>query len=411
MDGIAAVVEDDVILMSDVQQLAMMQVSRMGVNPYQQPQQYMNAVREMEPQALQSMIDQSIIKAKAEEDSVEVKDHEVEQALQQQVDNIVAQVGSEEAFEQQFNMSIDQYKKDYRQEVYNQLLVQRYQATKFSNISVSRREVEQFYETYKDSIPELPKRVNLSQIFLKVKASMSADSQAVRQLRELKRRIQNGESFEKLASEYSEDPGSKAQGGDLGFVARGTLVPAFERVAFSLEPGELSPIVKTEFGYHLIKLVERRGEKIHVKHILITPRASSQDNQAVVDSLNYIRQQILQGAPFDSLALQYSEDSDVERNYGELGWIEMPNFQIPEFRQVADTMQVGEISKPFKTDLGWHIIRLNDVKPGGKVTLDKDWAEIEQAVLQRKQAQKYQEWLKELRTEFYVSIKMDDLRM
>jgi len=410
VDGIAAVVENDAILMSDVQQLAMMQASRMGINPYQQPQQYMSTVRQLEPQALQSMIDQSIIKAKAEEDSVEVKDHEVEQALQQQVDNLVAQVGSEEALEKQFNMSIDDIKKEYREEVYNQLLVQRYQATKFTNISVSRREVEQFYNTYKDSIPELPKRVNLSQIFLKVKPSVSADSQAVRQLRDLKRRIQNGESFGKLASEYSEDPGSKAQGGDLGFVARGTLVPAFEQVAFSLEPGQLSPIVKTEFGYHLIQLVERRGEKIHVKHILISPRTSPQDDQAVIDTLNTIRQQILEGAPFDSLALKYSDDSDVSRNLGELGWIELPNFQIPEFRQVADTLQVGQISKPFQTDLGWHIVRLNDVKPGGKVTLDKNWAEIEQAVLQRKQAEKYQEWLKELRTEFYVSIKMDDLR-
>lgn len=411
MDGIAAVVEQDVILFSDVQQYAMLQASQLGINPYQQPQQYMDAIKRFEPQVLQSLIDQSIIKAKAEEDSVEVKDHEVDQALKQQIDNLVAQVGSEEALEEQYHMSIADIKKEYREQVYNQLLVQRYQATKFSNITVSRREVEQFFKTYKDSIPELPKRVNISQIYIKVQPSASADSQAVRLLRDLKQRIQNGESFEKLASEYSQDPGSKSQGGDLGFVARGTLVPAFEQAAFALQPGQLSSIVKTEFGYHLIKLEERRGEKIHVKHILITPKSSSRDNQAVVDTLNYIRQQLLQGVPFDSLALKYSDDADVARNRGRLGWVELPNFQIPEFRDVADTMHVGEISKPFHTDLGWHIIQLNDVKEGGKVTLQKDWSDIEQAVLQKKQAEKYQEWMKELRSEFYVSIKMDDLKM
>jgi len=411
VDGIAAVVEEDIILMSDVQQYAMMQAYQMGVNPYQRPQEFQRLLQELQPQVLQSLIDQNIIKAKAEEDSVIIKEHEIEQALQQQIDNMVSQVGSEEALEDQYGMSIREIKDEYRDEVHKRLLVERYQQTKFANISVSRREVEQFYQAYQDSIPEMPKRANVSHIVIKTKPGASSDSLAVRQLRDLKTKIQEGADFAELAQQYSQDPGSRRQGGDLGFVSRGTLVPEFEQVAFALQQGAISDIVKTEFGYHLIKLEERRGEKVHVRHILITPQATQEDNQAVIDSLNMIRSELLAGAPFDSLALRYSQDTDVQRNRGDLGWIELPNFQIPEFRQVVDTMQVGQISKPFQTQLGWHIVKLNDVREGGEVTLKNNWPEIEQMVLQQKRVDEYQRWLESLRSNFYVDVKIQDFQL
>ncbi len=411
VDGIAAVVEGEIILMSDVQQYAMMQAYQMGINPYQRPQEFQRTLQELQPQVLQLLIDQNIIKAKAEEDSVIIKEHEIEQALQQQIDNMVSQVGSEEALEEQLNMSIREIRNEYRDEVHKRLLVERYQQTKFANISVSRREVEKFYKAYKDSIPEMPKRANVSHIVIKTQPGTSADSLAVSQLRDIKSKIQEGTSFEELAQQYSQDPGSRRQGGDLGFVSRGTLVPEFEQVAFSLQQGEISDIIETEFGYHIIKLEERRGEKVHVRHILITPQATQQDNQAVIDTLNMIRNKLLGGAPFDSLALEYSQDTDVQRNRGTLGWIELPNFQIPEFRQVVDTMKAGQISEPFQTQLGWHIVKLNDVREGGEVTLKNNWAEIEQMVLQQKRSEEYQRWLDNLRSNFYVDIKIQDFQL
>lgn len=408
VDGIAAVVEGEIILMSDVQQYAMMQAYQMDINPYQQPQEFQRTLQQLQPQVLQSLIDQNIIKAKAEEDSVIIKEHEIEQALQQQIDNMVAQVGSEEALEEQLDMSIREIKDEYRDEVHKRLLVERYQQTKFANISVSRREVEKFYKTYKDSIPEMPKRAHVSHIVIKTQPGTSADSLAVSQLRDIKSKIQEGASFTQLAQQYSQDPGSRRQGGDLGFVSRGSLVPEFEQVAFSLQQGEVSDIIETEFGYHIIKLEERRGEKVHVRHILITPQATQRDNQAVIDTLNTIRNKLLAGAPFDSLALQYSQDSDVQSNRGNLGWIELPNFQIPEFRQVVDTMKVGQISEPFQTQLGLHIVKLNDVREGGEVTLKSNWPEIEQMVLQQKMTEEYQRWLESLRSNFYVDVKIQN---
>jgi peptidyl-prolyl cis-trans isomerase SurA len=266
--------------------------------------------------------------------------------------------------------------------------------------------VENFYQTYEYSIPDMPKRVNISHIFLKVRPASSSDSAAVSQLREIKDMLQAGANFSELAAEYSQDPGSRQTGGDLGFVSRGSLVPEFEEVAFALEPGELSRIVKTDFGYHLIKLEERRGEKIHVRHILLTPEATESDIQSVRDELNALRTEVIQGAAFDSLAQEVSDDADVTLNKGNLGWFEVPNLQLPEFRQVVDTMEVGDISQPFQTELGWHVMKLNDMRPAGEVTLEDNWAEIEQMVIQQKRAEEYQTWLDNIRSQFYVDVKV-----
>lgn len=402
VDGVAAVVENDYILLSEVRQYAQMQAMQMGMNPYNNPQEF----NRLKQQVFQSLIDQKIIQAKAEEDSIIIKEHQVEQALQQQIDNMIAQTGSEQALEEALGMSMNEIRNEYREDVRKRLLVEQYQSTKFADLSVSRREVEQFYNTYKDSIPAMPKRVNISHIVLRVRPDKSADSAAVEKLRNLKQQLQSGADFAELAKQHSMDPGSRQQGGDLGFVERGTLVPAFEEAAFALDPGGLSDIIKTDFGYHLIKLEERRGEKIHVKHILLSPQATDQDNQAVIQRLNDLRAEALTGASFDSLAKQHSEDTGAELNSGNLGWFEVPNLQVEKFKQVVDTMKAGDISKPFQTQYGWHIVKLNDMKPGGEVTLDKNWVEIEQMVLRQKQQQEYQKWLSNLRDQFYIDIKI-----
>jgi len=402
VDGVAAVVEDELILYSDVQQYARLQASQMGITPYKNPEQY----KQLEEEMLQSLIDQKIILAKAKEDSIEVKDREVDQMLQQQIDNMIQQAGSEAALRQAVGMNVRELKKEYREDVRKRLLVERYQQTKFSDVTVSRSEVEKFYKTYKDSLPEMPKRVNISHIVIKEKPNTLADSLAIAKLESIREQIQKGADFSAMAQKYSQDPGSRMNGGNLGFVARGTLVPAFEEKAFSLSPGEVSDIVKTEFGYHIIKLIDRRGEKIHVQHILIKPQVTEQDKNAIVNQLKEIRKEIKNGAPFDSLAREYSDDEDVGLNGGNLGWFNAKNLQIPAFKAVLDTMHVGEISQPFQTDFGWHILRLNNVKTGGKMTLKKNWVEIEQIALQQKQTEEYQRWLQDLRKQFYVNVKM-----
>ena len=409
VDGVAAVVEGEPILLSEIQNAAQTQIMQLGVNPYQNAQEYQKLLMQIQPQVLQSLIDQRIIQAKAEEDSIVVKEHEIEQTLDQQIDQWLASpqiAGDEDKLEAALGKSMRELRNELRDQIRRQMLVERYQSQKFASISVTRREVENFYQTYKDSIPDMPKRVNISHIFLKVRPASSSDSAAINQLRELKEMIQAGANFSELAAEYSQDPGSKQTGGDLGFVSRGNLVPEFEEVAFALQPGELSRIVKTDFGYHLIKLEERRGEKIHVRHILLTPEATDSDIQSVRDELNALRTEVIEGAAFDSLAQEVSDDADVTLNKGNLGWFEVPNLQLPEFQQVVDTMEVGDISQPFQTELGWHVIKLNDMRPAGEVTLEDNWAEIEQMVIQQKRAEEYQTWLDNIRSQFYVDVKV-----
>ncbi len=411
VDGVAAVVEGEPILLSEIQQASEMQMYQLGISP-ETAQQYQRMLAQLQPQVLQSLIDQRIIQAKAEEDSIIVKEHEIEQSLEQQIDQMLNNpqiAGDQDKLEALLGMPMREIRNEYREQIRRQLLVERYQSQKFAEISVTRKEVENFYETYQDSIPDMPKRVNISHIFLNVRASSAADTAAVEQLREIKDMIEAGANFSELAAEYSQDPGSRQTGGDLGFVSRGSLVPEFEEVAFALEPGELSEIVKSDFGYHLIKLEERRGEKIHVRHILLTPEASESDVESVRNDLNALRTQVLEGASFDSLAQEASDDPDVTLNKGNLGWFEVPNLQLPEFQQVVDTMDVGEISRPFQTELGWHVIKLNDMRPAGAVTLEDNWAEIEQMVMQQKRAEEYQRWLENLRSQFYVDIKVEQI--
>ncbi|MBD3274418.1 MAG: hypothetical protein GF372_03865, partial [Candidatus Marinimicrobia bacterium] len=142
------------------------------------------------------------------------------------------------------------------------------------------------------------------------------------------------------------------------------------------------------------------------RHILLTPEATESDIQSVRAELNALRTEVIQGAAFDSLAQEVSDDADVTLNKGNLGWFEVPNLQLPEFQQVVDTMEVGDISQPFQTELGWHVMKLNDMRPAGKVTLEDNWAEIEQMVIQQKRAEEYQTWLDNIRSQFYVDVKV-----
>ena len=188
----------------------------------------------------------------AELDSVEVSDKEVDRALDQQIDNIVAQAGSEEAAEKAIGQSLRTFRREYWYEIKDMLITQKYQQTLIGNVSISKRDVKLFYKTYKDSIPDFPTTIKLRHLLLKVVPSKKQEDKTVAFLEDLRKRILDKKNtFEELATQYSQDPGSKTAGGSLGFVRRGSLVTPFEAVAFTLGPGEISRPVKTEFGYQI----------------------------------------------------------------------------------------------------------------------------------------------------------------
>ncbi|RLD15674.1 parvulin peptidyl-prolyl isomerase, partial [candidate division KSB1 bacterium] len=157
-------------------------------------------------------------------------------------------------------------------------------------------------------------------------------------------------------------------------------------------------------GFHIIQLIERRGERIHTRHILIRVQPTKADEERVIKTLENIRQQILAGANFDSLALKYSDDPNVKKDHGHLGRFELDKLQIPQFRMVLSKMKPGDVSEPFKTEYGYHIVKLNAFTPAHRLTLKDDWEEIQKYALNYKMQNEYQKWIKELKKHIYIKI-------
>jgi len=402
VDGIAAVVGDEIILKSEVDQFAQTEALRMRIDPSRSPSMFQSIWRK----TLDTMIDQKILLDRAELDSIEVSEKEVEQALNQQIDAIIQRIGSKEKAEEIIGYPLSRLRRNYREEIRKQRLVEKIQQQKFNDITVGRREVEDFYEQYVDSLPEIHPAVKISHILLEIKAGSNADSLAFYKLDSILILIKSGEEFSDLALKHSDDTNSALNGGQLGFMKRGTLVAEFEEVAYSLSPGDISEIIKTEFGYHIIKLIERRGERINVKHILVMPKTGKFDEEKVIKTLNELRTRIISGEPFADLAVKFSDDPEVATNKGNLGWYDLTSLSIPQFSQVLDTLKVGNISKPIETDFGYHIIKSIDFKEGGKLTLKDNWTELESIVIRNKRLQVYNDWLNSIRDEVYIDIKM-----
>jgi peptidyl-prolyl cis-trans isomerase SurA len=293
VDGIAAIVGQEIILYSDVQQLTVEMLRSSGINPSSMTE---NDFMSMQNEALRELINMEIILLQAEEDSIVVRERDIQTSLDQQLQQYMDVFGSEEQIEQAFNQPMRKIREFLYDRVKSSLIVQQIQNERFGNISVSRPEVISFYQENQDSIPEIPERVDISHILIIPKPSENKKSQKREELKALRERIVSGEiSFAAAAREFSADRPSAENGGELGFSPKGTFVPDFEKTAFSLEEGEVSDIVETQFGLHLIKLVERRGEFINPAHILFEIKKDEADNARTIHMLSTIRDSILAG--------------------------------------------------------------------------------------------------------------------
>jgi len=404
VDGIAAIVGQEIILFSDVQQLTMEMIRSSGVNPSSiNQEQFIN----LQNQALRELINMEIILLQAEEDSIFIRDRDIQSSLDEQMKQYLDVFGSEEELEQVFGLSMRKIREYLYTRVKSSLIVQQIQAERFGNIKVSRSEVLSFYEENKDSIPDIPERVNISHILIIPEPSGEKKEQKRTELLEIKNRILSGEiSFSEAAQTYSADRSSAVNGGELGFSPKGTFVPEFERAAFLLEnKGDISDIVETQFGVHIIKLIERRGELINVAHILLDISKDESDNALAVNMLSTIRDSIINTGDFTDFAFRYSDDPDVKINKGNIGEFPLNTLQIEEFKSVAETLNTGEISAPFQTMYGFHILKLNNRKPSEKLSLKTHYNIIENMASSSKKQKEWNRWLDKLYEKFYVEIK------
>ncbi|MFQ5675273.1 MAG: peptidylprolyl isomerase [bacterium] len=403
LDKIVAIVDDNIILKSELYQFSYSLALQLGIDPEKEQEKFEQLLQE----TLNNLITQKILLVKAREDSVVVSDQQIDQALDQQINSMVRQLGSEQRVEEYFGgTTLRQIRRDFRDEVEERLLVERLKQQKDFEVKISRREVEDFFNTYKDSIPDVNERVKISHILVKVEPSEAAVRAAREKALMIKSRLDKGESFAELAKQYSEDPGSASRGGDLGMMERGDLVKEFEEVAFALEPGQISDIVRTRFGLHIIQLIRKAGEKINTRHILIRLDTSEEDERRTVEKLEDLRARIIAGEiTFEEAASKYSKDETSANKGGDLGWFDIEQFQVPAFKEAIVGLKPGDLAEPKKTQFGYHLIRLDERKPARKIGLEQDWEKIEGIALNMKRRREFEKLIDDYKKDVYIEIK------
>ncbi|HCA79495.1 MAG TPA: parvulin peptidyl-prolyl isomerase, partial [Bacteroidetes bacterium] len=349
---------------------------------------------------LEGMVADKLVLAQAILDSVTVSEDEVNRALDQQFQNFVRQAGSEQRLEQIYGKPVSRMKREFKPEMRKQLLIQRIRQQREASLLVARREVEQFYESYKDSLPKVPEEVDLSHIFMVPKADSALEEQTRAKLNAIRDSIVAGGDFADFARRYSQD-GSGAGGGDLGWAKRGVVfVPEFEQAVFALKEKETSPVVKTEFGYHLVQLLERRGESVHARHILLRTERGPSSDSATVNFLRGLRDRALKKESFAELAKKYSEDDDTKQLGGDLGLIAVDQLEA-DFGSVVKDLKAGEISEPhrvtLKSSYGYQIVLLKKRVAAHDVDLQNDYKRVEQMALYLKRNRLNAEWIEELK--------------
>ena len=402
LDRIVAVVGKEIILESEFKQEWSQYISQAGIQIKSGAEQ-----DQLQREFLDQMINNKLLLLAAQKDTtIQITSKDVDASVTDQMKKIKSQF-SDEAFQAQLKaegLTEATLKKKYREQIRNQMIIDRLVSAKVSKVSVSSKEVKDFYQNYQDSIPNQPEAVKLSHILLEIQPSPSTLDSLKRKAEGILELVKKGEDFAQLAASYSDDPSSK-EGGDLGFFKRGDMIPKFEEAAFALNPGEVSDVVQTEYGYHIIKVEEKEGDRVHARHILVFIRPSPGDTMQVMQLADSLYQQLEKGADFGETAKAFSTDEESKKMGGELGWYPVATM-TPEFKQAVQDLKVGEISPPVISQYGIHILKVLDRKTERKLTLDEDWDAIKDMVRQQKTNQMIAKWAEKLREQYYVDIRL-----
>ena len=398
LDRVSAVVEGRVVLLSDVVLAANALAAQQKINPNTDAEKYKNLLL----QSSESMIEQLVIIKMAEVDSVQVLDKDVERALDRQIETIISQSGSREAAEQALGRKISEFKRAYRDDMKGKLLAERYTNTLTSGISITRSEVINFYNTYKDSIGSFPTLYKTRHLLLEINPSKESLNEAFIKTKKIREEIVSGLLFEDAAKQYSEDPGSKDLGGDLGYVPRGTFVKEFEKAAWTIDLETLSIPIKTKYGYHLIEVLQRTGQKVALRHILISVETSEEDKNLTYKKASSIVKDIKNKEDFILKTKEFSDDTTSGPKGGYMGMIDLESYQIKDLSETIKNIPLNTPSSPVLTQFGYHIIWVDEKKEGGPPTLDKNWIDLEKMALNQKKSDWYSNWIEKIKNKFYI---------
>ena len=392
LDRIVAVVDDQVVLWSELNLRAQLELQAQGRNPRFLVEAELAVERR---RILDEMVDELVVVKKAQKDSLEVDPALVEEHLDVEFNRIKRSIGDAELVTmlERSGMTERQLKQRYRKQILHRLLFEQMVSELAYRQFITRRDVEAFRDSF---AAEPPPMMSISQINLKVTPADSVLDRARAQITTIQKELDDGRDFASVARQFSEDPGTASEGGDLGCFEPGTLMPAFERAAINLRPGEMSEAVLTPFGLHLILLHEKRESEMCASHILVRARTADSDRDRVRDRLNELRRLAVAGEDFAQLARDHSEDPGTARGGGL--WQILDRDAIPDFlKPFLAGLGLGGVSQPFFLETGGHILKIND-----------DYATLESLVREELVGSRMEQLIEDYRGEIHVEERLDE---
>jgi len=410
IDKVIAVLGGNIILLSELNQ---------------QYAQYLNQGnpddQKVKCYILQQMLTQKLLKQQAEIDSIMVEESQVDDEVDRRMRAQIQRAGGQERLEQFLNRSVLQYKDEIRPDVKEQLISNKMQQKITENISVTPIEVKRYFDSYqKDSLPDIPTEFEVGEIVFNPKLTKTEKQRFYDKIDALRLRVKSGEDFGFLAKSYSEDPGSAPEGGDLGFFDRKGMVKEFSAMAFKIKPGEVSSVFETEHGYHILQVIERRGEQVHARHILIRPQTTPESLERTKLRADTVYKNLVSNKlPFSAAASLYSDNKESQYNGGMLLYADnvtarttfIPADKLdPKVFLVIDTMKVGSISPPVAFSdpndgkEGYKILYLKSKIPPHKGNLEQDYTKFKEKAQQEKIDRTISEWFEKRRENIYIKI-------
>jgi len=411
IDKIVAKVDNQIILKSEVE------ISYLQFMRSPEAQIMKTAPDDVRCRVLESLIINKMMLARAVMDSVTVGKDIIYEQIDKRMDYFIQQFGTVAKLESYYNKTIDQLKEDLYPQIRDQMVTQKMQNNITAGVSITPNDVKKFFKNLPaDSLPYFSSEVEIGQIVRLPEVNRKDQLLFKQTLEEIRARIANGEDFCRLAKQFSQDPGSAKNCGEIGFFKKGELVPEYEAAASKLQPGQTSPVIESQFGFHIIQLIERRGVEYNTRHILIKPATSSKDLVYATAFLDSIRHQILiDSISFAKAAKLYSTDKQTAFNGGMFADAETGGTRIaqedlqPTVFFVIDTMKVGDISMPTKFTLedGTEAVRIIFYQkkiPAHQANLIDDYQKIYSAALEEKKNNAVNEWFDKTKSKVFIDI-------
>ena len=405
VDKIEAVLGDEIILTSEIESQYLQYLSQGNTKS-----------SEIKCQIIEDLLFQKLLINQAKLDSLVVSNEEVETEINKRLSYFESQLGSVEKVEDYFGKSKAEIELELSKVIKDQFLAQRMQNQLTSSIKVTPAEVKDAYALLSDAeIPTMPTQVEVAQIVIKPKITNEQKDKIRARLNSFRERVYNGEDFKMLATLYSDDPGSATKGGELGFVNRGDLVPEFERAAFRLKEGEISEVVESQFGYHIVQLIERRGEQINVRHILIKTKVNATALHAAKLKMDSIANQISAGSLiFDEAVNKYSDDENKNNgglllNPNTMSTLHILDDMAPALRLVVESLVEGGVSAPAVIQMqdenkAYRILRLNKRVETHKANLVDDFSKIKEYSINAKKQETLEKWMNKTIAKTYIRL-------